>query len=53
MSNKVIDFKKSKEKLLNKRFPNVSSMQNATKGETYSESRSAFESFQNIFFAYK
>ena len=53
MNNKVIDFKKSKEKLLNKRFPNVSSMPNVGKGETYNESRKTFESFQNIFVAYK
>lgn len=53
MSNKVIDFKKSKEKLLNKRFPNVSSMPNSGKGETYSESRKAFENFQNVYLAYK
>ena len=53
MNNKVIDFQKSKEKLLNKKFPNVSSMPNATNNESYNESRKAFENFQSIFFAYK
>lgn len=53
MNNKVIDFQKSKEKLMNKRFPNVSSMPNTGKGDAYNESRKAFENFQSIFFAYK
>lgn len=53
MKNKVIDFKKSKERLLSKKFPNISSMQDNGKETTYYESTNALQKFQSIFFAYR
>lgn len=53
MDRKVIDFKKSKEKLLNKRFPNVSPMVPSGKESLYLESNKALEKFQTIFCEYK
>lgn len=53
MINKVIDFKKSKEKLINKKFPNVSPISNNVKETINLESNKAFEKFQTIFFEYQ
>ena len=53
MDNKVIDFKKSKEKLINQRFPNVSNINHAGKRALYLESNSALDKFQTIFFDYQ
>ena len=53
MINKVIDFKKSKEKLINKKFPNVSPISNNVKDTINLESNKAFEKFQTIFFEYQ
>ena len=52
MDGKVIDFKKSKEKLLNKKFPNISSISNNAKGKNYYETTKTLQDFQNIFFSY-
>ena len=52
MEGKVIDFKKSKEKLLNKKFPNISSIAENNNGKTYYSSSKALQDFQNIFFSY-
>lgn len=53
MSDKVIDFKKSKEKLMNKRYPNVSSLPANRKMDIYNDGIRKFNQLQNIFFEYK
>ena len=52
MNGKVIDFKKSKERLLNKKFPNISSISKNDNGKTYNNSTKALQDFQNIFYSY-
>lgn len=53
MNNKVIDFKKSKEKLINKKFPNVSPIVTEGKQPLYVESNKALDKFQTILFDYQ
>ena len=53
MDNKIIDFKKSKEKLLNKKFPNVSSIASNANNALFLESNKALEKFQKILCDYE
>ena len=53
MNNKVIDFKKSKEKLMSKRFPNVSPIMPEGKQPLYLESNKALDKFQTILCDYQ
>lgn len=53
MNNKVIDFKKSKEKLMNKKFPNVSTLVTEGRQAYYLESNKALDKFQSIFYDYQ
>ena len=53
MDNKVIDFKKSKERLMNKKYPNVSPIMPSIKQPLYVESNKALDKFQNILYDYQ
>ncbi|MBR3288944.1 MAG: polyprenyl synthetase family protein [Lachnospiraceae bacterium] len=53
MNNKVIDFKKSKERLMNKKFPNVSPIIPEGKQPFYLESNKALDKFQTILCDYQ
>ena len=53
MSDKIIDFKKSKEKLLNKKFPNISPIIPLSKEPRYIASNKALDKFQNILVKYE
>lgn len=53
MDDKIIDFTKSKEKLLNKRFPNIDKSTIGVKKQPFFESNIALDNFQNIFFKYQ
>lgn len=53
MNNKVIDFKKSKEKLMNKKFPNVSPIVTEGRQPLYVESNKALDKFQTILVDYQ
>lgn len=53
MDNNVIDFDKSKEKLINKRYPNISSLYSKGNELVFAESNLAFKKFQEVFFKYQ
>ena len=53
MNSKVIDFQKSKEKLMNKKFPNISPIIPEGKQPYYLESNKALDKFQTILFDYQ
>lgn len=53
MNNKVIDFTKSKEQLINKKFPNISSIIANGKKPLYVESNQALDKFQTILYNYQ
>lgn len=53
MNSKVIDFKKSKEKLLSKKFPNISSIAKNGNQDYYVESNKTLEKFQSILYNYQ
>ncbi len=53
MSDKVIDFNKSKQKLMKKMYPNVSPIIPTTKIPSFARTNKALEKFQEIFFKYE
>ena len=53
MDKKIIDFKKSKEKLLNKKYPNVSPITSSNRNSLFLESNKALEKFQTILYEYQ
>lgn len=53
MNDKVIDFKKSKEKLINKRFPNLTMIDEKHKKADYVESNKALDEFQTVLCNYQ
>lgn len=53
MQGNIIDFSKSKEKLLSKKFPNISKETEGIKKSVFLRSNMAFDSFQTIFFNYQ
>lgn len=53
MKNKVIDFQKSKEKLINKKFPNIKSIGEENPKPFFLESNKALDKFQTILCDYQ
>ena len=53
MSDKVIDFNKSKQKLIKKMYPNVSPIVPTTKTPNFVRTNTALEKFQEIFLKYE
>ena len=53
MSDNVIDFNKSKQKLINKKYPNVSPIIPASSNFSFTNTNKALEKFQSIFLEYQ
>ena len=53
MSDNVIDFNKSKQKLINKMYPNVSPILPVSKMPNFTKSNEALICFKNIFYEYQ
>ena len=53
MDNKIIDFKKSKENLINKKFPNISFLEKESKFFVTNESNKLLEQFLEILYNYQ
>lgn len=53
MSDNVIDFNKSKQKLINKKYPNVSPILPSKNEVNFVNTSKAFQQFQSIFYEYQ
>ena len=53
MSTNIIDFNKSKQRLINKKYPNISPIMPSRMGITFTKTNKALDKFKKVFYEYQ